>query len=62
MKKPHSALLPMAGIILLSGCSVIDSFNEVESLNAATPIGSPFTQALAEEYRIFSQRAAGHPF
>ena len=54
MKKLHSALLPMAGIILLSGCSVIDSFNEVESLNAATPIGSPFTQALAEEYRIFS--------
>lgn len=42
------------GMLALSGCTVFSSFNEVDALNEAQPIGSPFTQALAAEYRVYS--------
>jgi OOP family OmpA-OmpF porin len=44
------------GMLALSGCTVFSSYNEVEALNEAQPIGSPFTQALATEYRDFSNK------
>lgn len=46
----------MAGLVLISGCTVFDSFSEVDALNETQAVGSPFTQALADEYRIFSNR------
>ena len=38
----------------LSGCTAFSSFSEVEALNEAQAVGSPFTQALAAEYRTFA--------
>ena len=38
----------------LSGCTAFSSFSEVEALNDAQAVGSPFTQALANEYRTYS--------
>jgi OOP family OmpA-OmpF porin len=38
----------------LSGCTAFSSFSEVEALNDAQAVGSPFTQALAAEYRVFA--------
>ena len=35
----------------LSGCTAFSSFSEVDALNEAQAVGSPFTQALANEYR-----------
>lgn len=49
-------LLLMTGMVLISGCSVFDSFSEVDALNETQAVGSPFTQALADEYRIFANR------
>ena len=37
-----------------SACSVFNSFSEVHALNDAEATGSPFTQALASEYRQFA--------
>lgn len=42
------------GMIALSGCTVFDSFSEVDALNDAQATGSAFTQALTGEYRTFS--------
>ncbi len=53
MKILRNVLL-MAGMVSLGGCTAFTSFSEVEALNEAQAIGSPFTQALADEYRIFS--------
>ena len=44
----------VAGMVALSGCTAFTSFSEVEALNDAQPVGSPFTQALAAEYREFA--------
>ncbi len=44
----------VTGMVALSGCTAFTSFSEVEALNDAQPVGSPFTQALASEYREFS--------
>lgn len=44
----------MGVVLILSGCTVFTSFSEVEALNEAQAVGSPFTQALAGEYRTFS--------
>lgn len=41
-------------MIALGGCTVFTSFSEVDALNEAQAVGSPFTQALASEYRTFS--------
>ena len=47
-------ILMSAALIALSGCTAFSSFSEVEALNDAKPVGSPFTKALAGEYREFS--------
>ena len=38
----------------LGGCTAFTSFSEVEALNEAQAVGSPFTQALAGEYREYA--------
>ncbi len=38
----------------LSGCTAFTSFSEVDALNEAQAVGSPFTQALATEYREYA--------
>lgn len=42
------------GVIALSGCTAFSSFSEVEALNEAQAVGSPFTQSLAAEYRTYA--------
>lgn len=42
------------GLLALAGCTNLDAKSEVKALNEVQPVGSPFTQALAEEYRIFA--------
>lgn len=49
-------VLLITGVVALSGCTAFSSFSEVEALNDAQPVGSPFTQALATEYRDFANR------
>lgn len=39
---------------LLGGCTAFTSFSEVEALNEAEAVGSPFTQALSAEYRDYA--------
>lgn len=53
MKTLRSIFL-MIGMVALGGCTVFTSFSEVEALNEAQAVGSPFTQALASEYREYS--------
>jgi OOP family OmpA-OmpF porin len=43
-----------AGVLAIGGCTMYDTYSEVEALNEAQPVGSPFTQALAGEYRAFA--------
>ncbi len=46
-----------AGLLALgatSGCTAFSSFSEVDALNEAQAVGSPFTQALASEYRLYA--------
>lgn len=43
-------------MIALSGCTVFDVYSEVDALNEAKAVGSPFTQALAAEYKTFANR------
>jgi OOP family OmpA-OmpF porin len=47
MRYQAGALL---GLVLLAGCALSD----VEALKEARPTGSPFTQALSDEYRRFA--------
>ncbi|MBX2834658.1 MAG: OmpA family protein [Micavibrio sp.] len=47
-----AALVAMSGG--LSACTAFKSFSEVDALNEAQAVGSPFTQALAAEYRTFA--------
>lgn len=56
MKLVRNLVLTACSLVLLGGCTVFDSFSEVDALNETQAIGSPFTQALADEYRIFSNR------
>lgn len=42
------------GVVLLGGCTMFDTYSEIDALNEAQPVGSPFTQALANEYKAFS--------
>jgi OOP family OmpA-OmpF porin len=54
-------LVLMAGLVLLTGCNAFTSFSEVQALNNAQAVGSPFTQALAGEYREFAnEELKGH--
>lgn len=52
--KTIKTLILSSSVLALGACSLIDSFNEVDALNATVPTGSPFTQALAAEYRLFA--------
>ncbi len=47
-----AGLLAITG--MASGCTAYKSFSEVEALNDAQAVGSPFTQELANEYRRFA--------
>jgi len=47
-------LILITGALAISGCTAFKSFSEVEALNEAKAVGSPFTQALASEYREFA--------
>lgn len=47
-------LFLITAMIALGGCTVFTSFSEVEALNEAQAVGSPFTTALANEYRDYS--------
>lgn len=38
----------------VSSCSAYESLNEIQQLNNSQPVGSPFTQKLAIEYRTFA--------
>lgn len=42
------------GMLSLSACTAYESFNEVSALNEAQAVGSPFTRALASEYRNYA--------
>ncbi len=41
-------------VIALAGCSNFDAHSEIEALNEAQAVGSPFTQHLASEYRTYA--------
>ncbi len=47
-----AGLLALAGTT--TGCTAFESYSEVEALNDAKASGSPFTQALAGEYRHYA--------
>ncbi|MCK5384481.1 MAG: OmpA family protein [Alphaproteobacteria bacterium] len=53
MKSVRNLVLA-AGVLALGGCTMYDTYSEVEALNEAQPVGSPFTQALAGEYKTFA--------
>ena len=47
----------LTGLTLtIAACSGISSHSEIEALNEVQPVGSPFTQSLAAEYRDYSNR------
>lgn len=47
----------LTGLTLtLAACSGFGNHSEIEALNEVQPVGSPFTQHLAAEYRDFSNR------
>lgn len=56
MKMVRNFVLTAASLLMLGGCTVFDTFSEVDALNETQAVGSPFTQALADEYRIFANR------
>ncbi len=47
---------------LTGGCTAFTSFSEVEALNDANAVGSPFTQALTNEYRVFANSELSDEF
>ncbi len=53
MKSVRNLVLA-AGVVVLSGCTMFDTYSEVDALNEAQAVGSPFTQALAGEYKTFA--------
>jgi OmpA-OmpF porin, OOP family len=55
VSKPAFGLtLLAAAALLLAGCTNFKSHSEVEALNEAKAVGSPFTQSLASEYRLLA--------
>ncbi len=54
MKRKLTMVAGFLAISATSGCTAFSSFSEVEALNDAQAVGSPFTQALAAEYRTFA--------
>lgn len=53
MRSVRTAVLA-AGALVLGGCTVFDSYSEIEALNEVEAVGSPFSQSLASEYRDFA--------
>lgn len=53
MKSVRNLVLA-ASVVALSGCTMYDTYSEVDALNDAQAVGSPFTQALASEYKTFA--------
>ncbi len=53
MKSVRNLVLT-ASVVALSGCTMYDTYSEVDALNEAQAVGSPFTQALAAEYKSFA--------
>lgn len=53
MKSVRNLVLA-AGVLALGGCTMFDTYSEIDALNAAKPVGSPFTQALSAEYKDFA--------
>lgn len=53
MKSVRNLVLA-ASVLALGGCTMFDTYSEVDALNEAKPVGSPFTQALAGEYKEFA--------
>jgi OOP family OmpA-OmpF porin len=47
-------LVLVFGMLSVSACTAYESFNEVSALNEAQAVGSPFTRALASEYRRYA--------
>jgi OOP family OmpA-OmpF porin len=43
-------------ILVISGCTNFKTHSEIEALNEAKAVGSPFTKYLADEYRAFANR------
>lgn len=54
MKVVRNLVITAAGILTLSACTAFDTYSEVDALNEARPVGSPFTQALTDEYKVFA--------
>ncbi len=52
--KIFRTLILVLGTAALGGCTAFSSFSEVDALNKAEPVGSPFTQALSREYRDYA--------
>lgn len=52
--KPLRGLLTAALIFTLSACAMFGQHSELEALNNAQAVGSPFTQHLTAEYRAFA--------
>ncbi len=55
MKSVRNLILT-AGVVALSGCTMFDTYSEVDALNEAQAVGSPFTQALAGEYKAYANK------
>jgi len=54
--KPMRNLVLITGLLILGGCTMFDTYSEIDALNEAKPSGSPFTRSLAEEYKVFANR------
>lgn len=52
--KSMRAIMLTAGVLALGGCTVFDTYSEIEALNDAEHVGSPFAQSLAAEYKDFA--------
>ena len=52
--KLFKKVLLTASVIAVTACSAFEGNNEVERLNGAEAVGSPFTQQLTAEYRAFA--------
>jgi OOP family OmpA-OmpF porin len=48
--------------LALAACSGVSSHSEIKALNEVQPVGSPFTQYLAAEYRDYSNRENNEMF
>jgi len=52
--KSVRTLVLAASVLTLGGCTMFDTYSEVDALNEAQAVGSPFTQALAGEYKSYA--------